>query len=56
MKEARSEARGCPRIAKFGAEIGGSLLAKKIANDVKKEISKLDWAKGCGCVPKDLRV
>jgi len=41
MKKARGEARGYPRTAKFGPEIGGSLLAKKIVMGINKE--KKGW-------------
>jgi hypothetical protein len=53
MELARSEARGCPRKAKFDPEIGGSLLAKKVAKGVKRGKKLLDLAKDCGLVPKD---
>lgn len=53
---ARSEARGNPRTAKFDPEIGGSLLAKKVARGVNKGKEGVYLAKDCGRVPKDHRV
>ena len=52
MKKAGGEARGCPRTAKFGPEIGGSLPAKKAVMGINKGGKELDPAKDCGPVPK----
>jgi hypothetical protein len=43
-------------MEEFDPEIGGRLLAKKVAKGIKETLKLLGLAKDCGLVPKDGKV